>query len=267
MEIGAYILAILIGVTLGLIGSGGSILTVPILVYLLKIEPELATGYSLFIVGISALVGWLFKGRKGLVDYKMVFIFGIPSIFMILFTRSFIMPVIPEVIFSVGDFELSKGMFLMLLFAVIMFYASISMIKPVKGKISDEEAPAKYSFGNIFVKGLFLGLVTGMVGAGGGFLIVPTLVLFAGMPMHKAVATSLALVSFNALIGFLGYINVDANPVDWMLLMYFSLAAIVGIFIGDYLAKYISGIRLKRGFGFFVLSMAIFILLIEVLTV
>ena len=155
----------------------------------------------------------------------------------------------------------------MLLFAVIMFYASISMIKPVKEKASDENTPAKYSFGNIFVKGLFLGLVTGMVGAGGGFLIVPTLVLFAGMPMHKAVATSLALVSFNALIGFLGYINVDSNPVDWMLLMYFSLAAIVGIFIGDYLAKYISGVLLKRGFGFFVLSMAIFILLIEVLTV
>jgi len=126
-----YFLAVLVGISLGLIGSGGSILSVPILVYILKVEPVLATAYSLFIVGVTALVGGIQKARQKLVDFKKVLLFGIPTILAVFITRKYIVPTIPDVLFSTPSFSVTKSVFIMILFAIVMIFASIRMIKPI----------------------------------------------------------------------------------------------------------------------------------------
>jgi len=264
MELIAYLLAVLIGVSLGLIGSGGSILTVPILVYLLNIDPILATAYSLFIVGLTSLVGGITQTINKQVDYKMVALFGVPSIIMVLITRGYLVPLIPEHMLTIGTFELTKGVLIMLVFAVIMLLASISMIRSKDNTISEKHAD---DYMQIVIKGGFLGVVTGMVGAGGGFLIIPALVLFAQMPMKKAVGTSLLIIAFNSLIGFIGFVEFDRHEVDWKLLSIFSMAAITGILIGSLIAKRVSGQHLKKSFGWFVLGMGLFILIKEIFSI
>ncbi|WP_239016380.1 sulfite exporter TauE/SafE family protein [Sphingobacterium corticibacter] len=261
MEFFAYALAILIGVSLGLIGSGGSILTIPILVYFLGIDPLTATAYSLFIVGASALVGGLRKAFEGMVDYKTVVYFGIPSIFMVLATRTFIMPSIPDVLFANTLCALPKETFVMVLFSLVMLLASFSMIRnrPQEDFVQHQQ----FNYVTVFFKGIVLGLVTGMVGAGGGFLIIPTLVVSARMEMKRAIGTSLFIVAFNSLIGFLGYWEIDDHPINWPLLLLFSFLSILGIFIGARIAKEIDGQKLKVGFGWFVLCMGIYIFVRE----
>ena len=260
-QIVGYFLAIIVGISLGLIGSGGSILTVPILVYIMAVEPVLATAYSLFIVGSTALVGGMKSALLKKVDFKTVLIFGIPSIAAVYLTRAFIVPLLPEVIFSIGTFEFTKPIALMLLFAVVMIMASVSMIKPSK-VIEDENSPMKYNFPLILLEGLLVGVLTGLVGAGGGFLIIPALVLLAKMPMKLAVGTSLFIIAAKSLIGFLGDLKGN-QTIDWSLLLLFTFASIIGIFIGIYLSKKIHGAKLKTGFGWFVLLMGIYIILKE----
>ena len=260
-QIVGYFLAIIVGISLGLIGSGGSILTVPILVYIMAVEPVLATAYSLFIVGSTALVGGIKSALLKKVDFKTVLIFGIPSIAAVYLTRAFIVPLLPEVIFSIGTFEFTKPIALMLLFAVVMIMASVSMIKPSK-VIEDENSPMKYNFPLILLEGLLVGVLTGLVGAGGGFLIIPALVLLAKMPMKLAVGTSLFIIAAKSLIGFLGDLKGN-QTIDWSLLLLFTFASIIGIFIGIYLSKKIHGAKLKTGFGWFVLLMGIYIILKE----
>ncbi|MBN8565278.1 MAG: sulfite exporter TauE/SafE family protein [Flavobacteriales bacterium] len=256
-----YLLAVLVGVSLGLIGSGGSILTVPILVYIMAVEPVLATAYSLFIVGSTALVGGIQNALLKKVDFKTVLIFGIPSIGAVYLTRAFLVPFIPEVLFTIGDFSFTKPIALMLLFAVVMIMASVSMIKPSKAK-SDESVPMQYNLPMIFLEGTVVGVLTGLVGAGGGFLIIPALVLLAKMPMKLAVGTSLFIIAAKSLIGFLGDLK-GTQEIDWHVLFYFTLASIIGIFIGIFLSKKIDGNKLKTGFGWFVLLMGIYIILKE----
>lgn len=266
MEIIAFILAALVGVSLGLIGSGGSILTVPILVYILGVNPVLATAYSLFIVGSTALVGGIQNAMNKLVDFKTLFIFGIPSIIAVYATRSFIMPIIPEKVLTIGGFTLNKPMALMLLFAVIMILASLSMIRTPKTQNTavDENAPLQYNYPMILLEGTVVGVLTGLVGAGGGFLIIPALVLLAKMPMKKAVGTSLFIIAAKSLIGFIG--DLQGNEViDWMLLGGFTFFAVLGIFIGIYLSKRVPSAGLKKGFGWFVLVMGIYIIIKETL--
>ena len=260
-QIVGYFLAVIVGISLGLIGSGGSILTVPILVYIMAVEPVLATAYSLFIVGSTALVGGIKSALLKKVDFKTVLIFGIPSIAAVYLTRAFIVPLLPEVIFSIGTFEFTKPIALMLLFAVVMIMASVSMIKPSK-VIEDENSPMKYNFPLILLEGLLVGVLTGLVGAGGGFLIIPALVLLAKMPMKLAVGTSLFIIAAKSLIGFLGDLKGN-QTIDWSLLLLFTFASIIGIFIGIYLSKKIHGAKLKTGFGWFVLLMGIYIILKE----
>ncbi|MFY7741310.1 MAG: sulfite exporter TauE/SafE family protein [Flavobacterium sp.] len=256
-----YLLAILVGVSLGLIGSGGSILTVPILVYIMAVEPVLATAYSLFIVGSTALVGGIQNALLKKVDFKTVLIFGIPSIGAVYLTRAFLVPFIPDELFAIGDFTFTKPIALMLLFAVVMIMASVSMIKPSKAK-SDENIPMHYNLPMIFLEGTVVGVLTGLVGAGGGFLIIPALVLLAKMPMKLAVGTSLFIIAAKSLIGFLGDLN-GTQAIDWHLLIYFTFTSIIGIFIGIFLSKKINGNKLKTGFGWFVLLMGIYIILKE----
>ncbi|HQW92472.1 MAG: sulfite exporter TauE/SafE family protein [Chitinophagaceae bacterium] len=262
MEILGYVLAVVVGISLGLIGSGGSILTVPILVYVMGVNPVLATAYSLFIVGSTALVGGVQSAMQKRVDFKTVLIFGIPSIAAVYATRMWLVPFIPDELFSIGSLVITKSIALMLLFAVVMILASVSMIRPGKQKEIDENAPRVYNYPMILLEGAVVGLLTGLVGAGGGFLIIPALVLLARMPMKLAVGTSLFIIAAKSLIGFIGDLQ-GSEVLDWKLLGIFTAFAVGGIFIGIILSKKIPGQKLKKGFGWFVLVMGIYIIIKE----
>ena len=263
IEVLGYIGAILIGVTLGLIGSGGSILTVPILVYLLNVDPVPATAYSLFIVGLTALIGSLTYMKKNEVSYITAVVFAIPAFIAVFLTRHYIVPAIPLQIFTIDEFEFTKNLFIMILFAVLMVVSSISMIKGRKDKKGESEINFNYPV--IIIEGFAVGILTGLVGAGGGFLIIPALVLLAKLPMKTAVGTSLLIIAVKSLIGFLGDIGTNL-VVDWSFLSIFSLLAVVGIFAGSYLSKFISNAKLKPAFGYFVLLMGVYIIAKEVYT-
>lgn len=252
-----------IGVSLGLIGAGGSILTVPVLVYLAHVEPVLATAYSLFVVGSTALVGGAQNAWKKRVDFKTAFIFGIPSILSVYATRAWIMPAIPDQISIANWFSFPKGMGLLVLFAGLMVITSITMIRNGESEVEDlEPTPKKTNYLLILVEGIGVGMLTGLVGAGGGFLIIPALVLFAGLKMKLAVGTSLFIIAAKSLIGFTGDIQVG-TAIDWNFLLLFTGFSISGIFIGIWLHRFIDGKKLKKGFGWFVLIMGIYMLLKE----
>lgn len=257
-----FALAILVGVSLGLIGSGGSILTVPILVYVMHVDPVLATAYSLFIVGVTSLVGGIQSAVQKKVDFKTVFIFGIPSILAVYMTRAYLMPLIPDVIFTMGHFTFTKPIALMVLFAVVMIAASVSMIRTCVDCDKYEEGNLKYNYPIILIEGMLVGVLTGLVGAGGGFLIIPALVILAKMPMKLAVGTSLFIIAAKSLIGFTGDLQGD-EVIDWTLLGSFTGLSVVGIFLGIFLSKKIAGSRLKTAFGWFVFVMGIYILVKE----
>lgn len=258
-----YILAILVGTSLGLIGSGGSILTVPILVYVMGVDPVIATAYSLFIVGATSLVGGIQNAMQKKVDFKTVLIFGIPSIAAVYLTRAYLMPLIPDTLFSIGSFEFTKPIALMVLFAIVMIAASISMIKPGrKNKEASGDGEMRYNYPMILLEGSLVGVVTGLVGAGGGFLIIPALVLLAKMPMKLAVGTSLFIIAAKSLLGFTGDLQ-GSEHIDWILLSVFTLLSIAGIFIGILLSRKIEGNKLKTAFGWFVLVMGIYIFIKE----
>ena len=257
-----FILAILVGISLGLIGSGGSILTVPILVYVMSVEPVLATAYSLFIVGTTSLVGGVQNLIRKQVDFKTVLIFGIPSIVSVYLTRAYLMPLIPHELFTVRGLEITKPIALMVLFAVVMIFASISMIRPCPDCNDTRTGRIKYNYPLILLEGSVVGVLTGLIGAGGGFLIIPALVLLAKMPMKLAIGTSLFIIAAKSLIGFLGDLQVS-QLIDWTLLLSFTGLSILGILIGFYLSRKVSGGKLKAGFGLFVQAMGIYILLSE----
>ena len=284
MLIIGYLGALLIGLVLGLIGGGGSILTVPIFVYFLDIDPILATAYSLFVVGIASLVGAIKNSRNNLVDFKTGFIFAIPAFIGVYIARIYIINIIPEHSY-INDFILTREMAIMLFFALLMLVAAFFMIN---SKIVDKkESKIKCKFPLLVIEGLVVGALTGLVGAGGGFLIIPALVFFARLSMKKAVATSLMIIAIKNLAGFLADIGlvdfllgkfyfpliydswippskfVTNYSIDWSLLMLFTSISIAGIFVGMYLNNFIDGKKLKKGFGWFILVMAICIFIKE----
>ncbi len=265
MEYVAYILAMLIGISLGLIGAGGSILTVPVLVYLFNVDPVSATAYSLFVVGTTALVGGIQSFIKGRVDLRTALLFGAPSIASVYLSRRFIMPSIPKQIDLFGAFSIEKGTALLIIFAVLMIVTSVTMIRDSgiekEGKGGEG---GKFRVGFIVLEGIVVGVVTGLMGAGGGFLIIPALVLFAGLDMKIAVGTSLFIIAAKSLIGFIGDLQ-TGRLIDWQFLLLFTGFSIVGIFVGIKLGQRVDGRRLKKGFGWFVLIMGIYMIIRELL--
>jgi len=272
MEIIGYIGALFMGLSLGLIGGGGSILTVPILVYLFAVDAVLATSYSLFIVGLTSLVGSVSHISQGNIHWRTAIIFGLPSIIGVYLTRLYIVPVIPKEVFHIGDFMVTKSLFLLMLFAVIMLLASVSMIRKNNPQLptTKQQVPTiNYNYNwaaprypLILVEGLVVGCVTGLVGAGGGFLIIPALVLLAKLPMKQAIGTSLIVIALKSLVGFTGDLS-GKEIIDWQFLLVFSSIAIIGIIAGSFFAKKISNETLKPAFGWFVLIMGIYIIVKE----
>lgn len=255
-----YIAALFIGISLGLIGGGGSILTVPVMVYLFGVSPLLATSYSLFIVGSTSLIGAVSNWRKGLVQVKTALLFGITSISTVFLTRKFIIPAIPKTFGSIGGFEITEPIATMVLFAILMVIAAVAMIKNGTASAEKKEE-TKTSLLKLSVYGVSIGLVTGLLGAGGGFLLIPTLVLLLKLPMKEAVGTSLFIISLNSLIGFLG--DLGHFAINWRFLLIITAIAIAGILLGGVLSKKIKGEKLKKGFGWFVLIMGTYIIVKE----
>jgi uncharacterized protein len=259
MELTGYAAAIFIGIILGILGGGGSILSIPILVYLFRVEPVLASAYSLFIVGMTSLVGAIPKYRDHLVNLRTGLIFGIPSIATIFVTRRWIVPAIPDIIFTTGDVTLTKRFLVLGVFGMLMILASVSLIRHRTEVKNEEHKLQKFL---IVVEGSLIGFLTGLVGAGGGFLIIPALVLLTGLPFKTAVGTSLFIIAINSLIGFLG--DVMNYGIDWQFLVGITALAIVGILIGNKLQKMVPAYKLRRSFGWFILLMGVYILIREV---
>jgi len=263
-EIIGYLASALIGISLGLIGGGGSILTVPVLVYLFHTDTVLATSYSLFIVGMTSLVGAIPKFRDGLIDIKTALVFGVPSIVAVYITRLWLVPAIPAELFALGSLTITKSIFLLLLFAVLMVAAAYSMIRSNgAAKPSVPKSERTYNYPVILLEGMVVGTLTGLVGAGGGFLIIPALVLLSGLPMKEAVGTSLLIIAAKSLVGFMG--DIGHYEIDWTLLSAVTVIAIIGIFIGNAMTSRFEGEKLKKGFGWFVLITGIYIIIKELL--
>lgn len=263
MEIAGYILSAFIGISLGIVGGGGSILTVPIMVYLFGINPLLATSYSLFIVGSTSLIGSINNYRNHLINLKAALFFGTASIVTVFITRKFIIPAIPKNIITIGGFMVTESFLTMVLFGILMLVASISMIRDKDEPVQEKECTNCIKFFKLFGYGISIGLVTGLLGAGGGFLLIPALVFLIKLPMKKAAGTSLLIIALNSLIGFAG--DLGHFTINWKFLSAISLIAIAGVFVGGYISKKIPGDKLKKGFGWFVLIMGVGIILKEFL--
>lgn len=260
MEYAGYFASIIIGISLGLIGGGGSILTIPILVYLFKVNPEQATSYSLFIVGITAMSGSYSHYKMGNLKLKSALYFAIPSVISILIIREVIFPKIAATLFSVASYTVSKDFLIMTVFSLLMITAAISMIR----KDQPEIKVAQTNYMQLSVIGFVVGIVTGFLGAGGGFLIIPALLFFAKLPMKQAVGTSLLIITINSVIGFGGDLYIG-TPIDYPFLLSISTMALLGMLIGSQLSKKIDGTKLKPLFGWFVLAMGLYIITKEVL--
>lgn len=260
-----YFAAIFIGLSLGIMGGGGSILTVPVLVYLMGVSPVLSTAYSLFVVGSTSVVGASGYFRKGLVSLKTAFVFLIPSLLAVFTVRKLLMPAIPHELFTLGHLVFTKDLLVLVAFAALMVVAALSMIQSKQAEdVLNEELHHQHTFNYPLILGigLVVGTLTGFVGAGGGFLIIPALVLGARLPMKLAVGTSLAIIALNSLIGFTGDMSAG-TPIAWAFLLGFLAFALVGIVLGTYLARFIPSAKLKPAFGWFTLAMGSFILLRE----
>ncbi|MEO5998233.1 MAG: sulfite exporter TauE/SafE family protein [Chitinophagaceae bacterium] len=262
MQIIGFLLAALVGISLGAIGGGGSILTVPILVYVLGVNPVLATSYSLFMVGSTSMVGAFNNYRKGLVSVKTALLFGSTSITTVFLTRKLLMPAIPAVLFSNGNLHITQAMATMVLFAILMLMASITMIRNKGDGLVVKDSGHSTHLSKLLINGVAIGLATGFLGAGGGFLLIPALVLLIKMPMKLAIGTSLLIIALNSLIGFTG--DLGHFIIDWKFLITITSIAISGTFIGGLLTKKIDGEILKKSFGWFVLVMGIYVIVKEV---
>lgn len=266
LELAGYISAAAIGLSLGLIGGGGSILTVPVLVYLFHVDPLPATTYSLFIVGMTSLFGSAAHLRIGNINWRVAAMFGLPSVISVTLVRAVVVPAIPATLLIVGDFILTKSLALLLLFALLMVMSATRMLQRQEHghhplhSVTD----GSHNYWGVLLKGLMVGAITGLIGAGGGFLIIPALVLMAGLPMKQAVGTSLTIIALNASVGFISSIA-KTPSLDWNLLLTLSGIAAIGIIAGTALSRRVSNEKLKPAFGWFVLTVGAYIIVKELM--
>lgn len=250
------------GLILGLLGGGGALLSIPVLVYLFNLPAATATGYSLFLIGVTAMGGALENIRKQLVDYRAALYYGIPSALSVYSVRRFLIPALPNQFFTLNNFTLDKDHFILFLLILVMLIAGYKMIKH-NAPVKDEHAGEAIDVTKLATYAILIGAFLGLVGAGGGFLMIPALVLFAHLSMRKAVGTSLLLVALNSFIGFLG--DVHSNPaMDWTFLFAFSSCSIAGVLIGTYLHRFIHGDAMKKYFGWFIVSLAVLMIIKEI---
>lgn len=255
IQILGYIGALILGLILGLIGSGGSLMAVPIFAYVFHLSPVATTAYSLFVVGTSASIGTFRNLKMGLINLRLALIFGIPAFVSVYVVRRYIMPILPENLILFEIVPVARDKAIMVLFALLLLIAAIAMI--YKPTVKDNKS-TKCNYVLLFIEGMIVGAITGIVGIGGGFLIIPALVFLLKMPMKEAVATSLFIIAFKSLIGFLG--DMGHLDINWLFLLSFTLLSIFGILLGTYLSSFINADKLKRGFGWFALSMALFVI-------
>ena len=263
MELLGYIMALFIGISLGLFGGGGSILAVPVLAYLFSLDEKVATAYSLFIVGFAALVGGIKQNINNNVDWITAVVFGIPALIGVWIVRHYVIPELPDVLFDIGDFAISRRMGMFGVFIVLMVAAALSMLKENTRKGGSGDI--SYNYPLILIEGLIVGTVTGLVGAGGGFLIIPALVVLTNLDIKKAIGTSLVIIALKSILGFF-LADALIMSIDWNFLIVFTSITIIGIFLGVYIGNFIDGNKLKKGFGYFILAMSIFMFIIEFLT-
>ncbi len=264
MEIIGFVCAMLVGLSLGILGSGGSILTVPIMVYLLHVNPIDATGYSLFVVGITSAIGCTMNIRKKLVDIKTAAFFALPSIVCVFLTRKFLMPAIPNPVYVSSSFSFSKEFLIMILFALLMMLVAYNMIRKASFREADEKELKTLNIIWLICIGFVSGTLTGILGVGGGFIIIPALVLLVNIPIRMSVGTSLLIIAFNSISGFVGEVIERHEVMDYKFLFTFALFSVIGIFIGFRLALKLYPVQLKKMFGWFILVMGIFIFIEEV---
>lgn len=256
-------MALFIGFTLGFFGGGGSILTLPVFVYVCGISPVLATAYSLFVVGVSASFGALDYAKKKLIDFRVGIFFAIPSIVAVYLTRVMIMPALPDVWFSIFGLSVKKDNGILILFAIIMVTAAFFMMYKRTEKNRKGMSKKVISIPLILVEGSVIGVITGIVGAGGGFLIVPSLVIISGLSIKRAIGTTLMIISLKSLFGFLGDLQVQM-AIDWVFLLKFTSLSIIGIFIGSNIGSRAKPENLKIGFAWFILIMGLIMFIKEI---
>lgn len=259
LAIFGYACLVLTGVSLGLLGAGGSILGVPILVYLLSVPPVEATGYSLVLVGATALVGAFRMIRSGYAHPRMAWRFGAPSILGVYLSRRVVFPAVPDPVFNLGAVVVSKDTFVMVIFAAFMAVAAVKMVRTGKKADVDEFHPHHYVPGYVIaLAGLGVGVLTGFVGAGGGFLVLPVLVLKGGLPIRMAIGTSLLIIAAKSLLGFVGEIQAR-DAIDYLFIATILAPAFVGIYAGTWLNRRVSATGIKKGFGYFLLLVCVVI--------
>ncbi|MEA5573525.1 sulfite exporter TauE/SafE family protein [Calothrix sp. UHCC 0171] len=248
-----HLLAACIGITLGLIGGGGSVLALPILVYVMGIPPKSAIAMTLVIVGTVSLLGVIPHWRAKNVNFKTALIFGSATMVgAFVGAKIATLPIVTET-------------FQMMLFAIMMLVAAVFMIRRSSKPVAADDTLAfypppvcKYCWLWLMTEGLAVGVLTGLVGVGGGFAIVPALVLLGNVPMKQAIGTSLLIIVFNSVAGFLGYLgHVSLN---WNLMFSFIVAASIGTIFGAYLAEFVPASRLQKSFGYFLLAVAALVL-------
>ena len=249
-----YFGALALGLILGLLGSGGSLVAVPIFTYLFHISPITTTAYSLFVVGTSASIGVMRNCSKGLVDLRIALVFAIPAFITVYAVRKFLVPIIPEELFSIGQYVLTKNMAIMVFFALLMLFAAITMLRKKKLEVVENQRPL-LNYPLVILEGIVVGTLTGIVGIGGGFLIIPVLVLSLKLPMKKAIATSLVIIALKSLIGFTG--DLGQMEINWAFLLSFTVLSIFGILLGIYISSFVEGEKLKKSFAWLVLLMAV----------
>jgi uncharacterized membrane protein YfcA len=264
-ELIGYIFAMLVGISLGMLGSGGSILTVPIMVYLLKVMPSDAIVYSLFVVGVTSIIGGFTYIRKKLVDWKTALLFAMPSVISVYITRQYLLPLLPDPVIFSRSFQLTRDECIMLVFSMLMIIAGYRMIFPRVLFNPETDYTVKKKYSRLVLIGLASGVLTGLFGVGGGFIIIPALVLFAGVPIRMSVGTSLLIIAFNSFTGFLEEMLRRTQDLNYAFLLKFALMSVIGIYLGYLIAMRLQAVQLKRLFGFFIISSGIIIICREVL--